>query len=155
MPLARYTEVKGPLLLKKPPPHLGAWLRAWPANCPASGGTVPQLISLSRCPIQAITCPASWTWPKPGEPSWKNLKLDKPHPRFARANSTTVLGPGKRACKIASGSLWPGFASANQLSVRNASPQLFIHDHLPFVSSVILKGRVQNSRWWRSWRAVK
>ena len=30
---------------------------------------------------------------------------------------TNVLGPGKRACKIASGSLWPGFASANQLSV--------------------------------------
>ena len=38
-------------------------------------------------------------------------------------NSTTVLGPGKRACKIASRSLWPGFASANQLSVWNASPQ--------------------------------
>ena len=41
-------------------------------------------------------------------------------------NSTTVLGPGKRACKIASGPLWPGFASANQLSVWNASPQLLI-----------------------------
>ena len=65
-------------------------------------------------------------------------------------NSTTVLGPGKRACKIASRSLWPGFASANQLSVWNASPQLLIHDHLPFSSSVILKDRVQNSRSWRS-----
>ena len=68
-------------------------------------------------------------------------------------NSTTVLGPGKRACKIASRSLWPGFASANQLSVWNASPQLLIHDHLPFSSSVILKDRVQNSRSWRSWRS--
>ena len=65
-------------------------------------------------------------------------------------NSTTVLGPGKRACKIASRSLWPGLASANQLSVWNASPQLLIHDHLPFSSSVILKDRVQNSRSWRS-----
>ena len=65
-------------------------------------------------------------------------------------NSTTVLGPGKRACKIASGSLWPGFAIANQLSVWNASPQLLIHDHHAFSSSVILKGRVQNSRSWRS-----
>ena len=57
-------------------------------------------------------------------------------------NSTTVRGPGKRAFKIASRSLWPGFASANQLSVWNASPQLLIHDHLPFASSVILKGRL-------------
>ena len=65
-------------------------------------------------------------------------------------NSTIVLGPGKRACKIASRSLWPGFASANQLSVWNASPQLLIHDHLPFSSSVILKDRAQNSRSWRS-----
>ena len=67
-------------------------------------------------------------------------------------NSTTVLGPGKKACKIASRSLWPGFASANQLSVWNASPQLLIHDHLPFSSSVNLKDRLQNSRSWRSWR---
>ena len=63
-------------------------------------------------------------------------------------NSTTVRGPGKRAFKITSQSLWPGFASANQLSVWNASLQLLIHDHLPFSSSVILKGRVQNSRSW-------
>ena len=68
-------------------------------------------------------------------------------------NSTNVLGPGKRACKVASGSLWPGFASTNQLSVWNASPQLLIHDYLPFSSSVILKGRVQNLRSWHSWRS--
>ena len=76
---------------------------------------------------------------------WHMSILSLPGP-----NSTTVLGPGKRACKIASGSLWPGFASANQLLVWNASPQLLIHDHLPFSTSVILKGRVQKSRSWRS-----
>ena len=72
------------------------------------------------------------------------------HPRFAGANGTAILGPGKRACKIASGSLWPGFTSANQVSVWSASPQLLIHDHLPFASSVNLKDRVQNSCSWCS-----
>ena len=58
-------------------------------------------------------------------------------------NSTTVLGPGKRACKIASRSLWPGFASANQLSVSNASPQLLIHDQLPFSSCYFERSRAK------------
>ena len=46
----------------------------------------------------------------------------------------------KTAFKIASRSLWPRFASANQLSVWNPSPQLLIHDHLP--SPVLLFWKV-------------
>ena len=65
--------------------------------------------------------------------------LGTAHAPSARAYGTTVPWPWQRACKVASVSLWPGFTSANQLSVWNASLQLLIHDQ--FQCFEIHKGR--------------
>ena len=121
------------------------WLAAGISQCESCGGLQYTWRYSKRC---------GRTWVKLDLLGWDRMNfwaclqvsiLALPGP-----NSTTVLGPGKRACKIASRSLWPGFASANQLSVWNASPQLFVHEHFPFSSSAILKGRVQKSHSWRS-----
>ena len=123
-------------------------LCTWPLSCDSECSCAPSILSLksvydSCASKQHHYCHSFLSRQEKLE--LFNCILALPGP-----NSTTVRGPGKRAFKIASQSLWPGFASANQLSVWNASPQLLIHDHLPFSSSVVLKGRVQNSRSWRS-----
>ena len=75
---------------------------------------------------------------------WTILALPGP-------NSTTVLGPAKEPAKSRLGHCDLNSPQPiNCHAVWNASPQLLIHDHLPFSSSVILKDRVQNSRSWRS-----